>query len=145
VKGHQANCRSLQFIKFQHYCILKEIIFLSLYNILTLLFNSHYICKKVIPKEAAIIVSHSRLLLVNSKQAPIIVSHSHLLLFFGTNNFTPLNFWNNFTSGSPSFKGDIYHSVCLNTLLFTIRYFSVFKFKLFSKMLRIVCLSFHVM
>jgi len=53
---------------------------LLLYNILTLMFNSHYIPDKFILEQAAIVVSHSLLLQAIFKQAAIIVSQSHLLL-----------------------------------------------------------------
>jgi len=59
-----------------------------LYDILTIMFNTHYILVKVISKQANVIVSHSHTLQVISKQAAVMVSHSHLLLFFGANPFT---------------------------------------------------------
>jgi len=53
-------------------CAQSKILFcFSLYNILTLMFNSHYIPVKVI-----------------LKQADIIVFHSHPLLFLGAYDFT---------------------------------------------------------
>jgi len=49
------------------------------------MFNSRYIPFKIISKQAAIIVSHSRLLRFISKQAAIMVSHSHHHLFVNAN------------------------------------------------------------
>jgi len=46
---------------------IQAITFLSLYNILTLTFNSHSIPVKVISKQAAVVVSHPHLLQVISK------------------------------------------------------------------------------
>jgi len=39
----------------------------------------------------------------------------------------------------------IYHRICSNTLIFALWYFSLFKLKVFSNRLPLVCLSFHVM
>jgi len=60
------------------------ITFLLLYDVLTLMFNSHYILVKVISKQAAACVSHARQLQVVSKQPAVIVSHHH----FCAHNFT---------------------------------------------------------
>jgi len=61
----------------------KVITFLSLSDILTLMFNSQHIPVKVILKQAAICVSHSHLFQVISKQAAIMVSHANLWLLSG--------------------------------------------------------------
>jgi len=37
------------------------------------------------------------------------------------------------------------HSICSNNLFFALQYFSLFKLKVFSNKLSLVCLSFHVM
>jgi len=62
---------------------IRAITFLSLYGMLTLMFNSRYNPFKVIFNQAAVLVSHSHLFWAILKLAGDIVSHSHLLLFFG--------------------------------------------------------------
>jgi len=59
---------------------IQVVTFLSLNNILTLMFNSHNIPIKVISKQAAFIVSHPRLFQVISKQVAVFVYHSDQLL-----------------------------------------------------------------
>jgi len=68
---------------------IQAVTFPSLYDILMLMFNSHYIPVTIILKQAGFNFVHSHLLQVISKQAAFIVSQSHLLLFLVPMNLPP--------------------------------------------------------
>jgi len=56
--------------------------YFALYDILTFMFDLHYIPIKLISKQADVIVTHSHLLRVITKEAAIIVSLAHVLILF---------------------------------------------------------------